>query len=78
MRISGQRFGLFCPQSVHEVILLRADDEAKQHPWADIITDVNHTDVAENDVLSDHPYLYLKEQDQVISFGISESQESAG
>ena len=66
------------PSSVHEVILLRADDEAKQHPWADFITDVNHTDVAENDVLSDHPYLYLKEQDQVISFGISESQESAG
>ena len=69
---------LILPSSVHEVILIRANDEVKRYPWADIIADVNHTSVDEKDVLSDHPYLYLKEQDQMISFGISESQESAG
>lgn len=69
---------MIIPSSVHELILMQANERVKSMPLTDVIMGINETDVAEDEILSDHPYLYLLDQDKVISFGVSDRRESEG
>ena len=46
------------PSSVHEVILVKADDNCSAEGLTELIRDINCAMVAEKDQLSDHPYYY--------------------
>lgn len=46
------------PSSVHEVILVKANDGSAKE-LAKMIQDVNGTELVPSDILSDHPYLYV-------------------
>ena len=45
------------PSSVHEVLLVKADDGSAKE-LANLIQSVNSTELVPSDILSDHPYLY--------------------
>lgn len=46
------------PSSVHEVILVKANDGSAKE-LAELIQNVNSTELVPSDILSDHPYLYV-------------------
>ena len=61
----GQDFFIL-PSSVHEVILVPAKDAADKDTLKEIVTDINRTQVAEDEVLADSVYLYSSSQDQIL------------
>lgn len=58
---------LIIPSSVHEVLLVRADGGHDVESLKEMIREVNATQVAPDEVLSDHPYCYSKDEGKLIS-----------
>ena len=56
---------IILPSSIHEVILLPADGTEDADTLNEIIVDVNRSQVAEEEVLSDHFYYYDLERDEL-------------
>ena len=55
------------PSSVHEVLLVRADGGQDAESLKEMICEVNATQVAPDEVLSDHPYFYTKDEGKLTS-----------
>lgn len=53
------------PSSVHEVILVPANAETDQESLREIVTDINRTQVAEDEVLADSVYYYTRSRDTI-------------
>ena len=49
------------PSSVHEVILVPIDERVTIEELNEMIVDVNENEVRDEDILSDHAYIYRKE-----------------
>lgn len=54
------------PSSVHEVILVPVEDQIDQEALRDIVTDINRTQVAADEVLSDSIYRFSREKDRIL------------
>ncbi len=50
------------PSSIHELILLPASDHSRWREYSDMIREINETQVAPEEVLSDHVYYYSKKK----------------
>lgn len=55
------------PSSVHEVIIIPKHEDIDEIFLSQMVNDVNETKLQAEEILSDHAYLYLKEENQVIS-----------
>lgn len=53
------------PSSIHEVILLPANDISAITELSDMVKEINNTEVSEEDILSDHAYYYSRTNDCV-------------
>lgn len=53
------------PSSIHEVILIPASCDSRMDDFSDIVREVNETQVADEEILSDHAYYYSREQDRI-------------
>ena len=51
------------PSSIHEVIILEPDDTAEYERLADMVKEVNTTQVDETERLSDHVYVYSRREE---------------
>lgn len=60
-----QRDFYILPSSIHEVILVPADKDTDKNALHEIVTDINRTQVAEEEVLADSVYFYSKNKDKV-------------
>lgn len=56
------------PSSIHEVILVPADAVSGGEELREIVTDINRTQVAEEEVLADSVYFYNRITDDIILF----------
>lgn len=54
------------PSSVHEVILIPAEPGTDETLLREIVTEINRTQVAEDEVLADSVYYYSRSRDQLI------------
>ncbi|MDE7286018.1 MAG: hypothetical protein K2N55_04120 [Lachnospiraceae bacterium] len=54
------------PSSVHEVILVPADTDTDREALCEIVTEINRTQVAEEEILADSVYFYSKNLDKVL------------
>ena len=54
------------PSSVHEVILVPAGAGADKESLREIVTDINRTQVAEDEVLADSVYYYSRKSDRLV------------
>lgn len=54
------------PSSVHEVILVPANAGTDQESLREIVTDINRTQVAEDEVLADSVYFYSRSRDKIV------------
>ncbi len=54
------------PSSIHEVILIPASDDSKLEEFSEMVREVNETQVASEEVLSDHAYYYSLSQDRIL------------
>ena len=54
------------PSSVHEVILVPANAGTDQQSLREIVTDINRTQVAADEVLADSVYFYSRSRDKVL------------
>lgn len=54
------------PSSIHEVILVPADQEIGHEELREIVTEVNRTQVAEDEVLADSVYYYSAVKDEIL------------
>ncbi len=54
------------PSSVHEVILVPANAGTNQESLREIVTDINRTQVAEEEVLADSVYFYSRSRDKIL------------
>lgn len=54
------------PSSVHEVILVPAGAGADKEALREIVTDINRTQVAEDEVLADSVYYYSRKSDRLV------------
>ncbi len=61
----GRNFYIL-PSSVHEVILVPADSDTDQEALCEIVTEINRTQVAEEEILADSVYFYNKKLDKVL------------
>ena len=55
------------PSSVHEVILVAKQEKDKKTDFNKMVQEVNQSQVEPQEWLSDHAYLYKKEEKQLIS-----------
>lgn len=53
------------PSSIHEVILVPAEPGTDEISLQQIVTEINHTQVAEDEVLSDSIYYYSRSKDKI-------------
>ena len=53
------------PSSIHEVIVLPADDSVKTAAYNTMIREVNDTQVAPEEVLSDHAYFFSRRENKL-------------
>lgn len=58
----GDRF-IVLPSSLHEVIVLPPKDETEYRRLADMVRDINMTQVEAEERLSDHVYVYSREEE---------------
>ncbi|MBD5464053.1 MAG: hypothetical protein HDR24_13540 [Lachnospiraceae bacterium] len=61
-----QRDFYILPSSIHEVILVPADADTDKEALHEIVTEINRTQVAEEEVLADSVYFYSKNKDKVL------------
>ena len=54
------------PSSVHEVIILPDEGGFSPHMMSALVREVNATEVAENEILSDHAYYYSRSERQLV------------
>lgn len=54
------------PSSVHEVILVPANAGTDQESLREIVTDINRTQVAEDEILADSVYFYSRSRDKIV------------
>lgn len=54
------------PSSIHEVILIPKDEEYEIEKLLSMVKDVNSTEVHPMEVLSDHVYEYIRDEDKII------------
>lgn len=60
---------IIIPSSIHEVLIIPAGtikEEYTMQDFSDMIVEVNETQLTDDEILSDHAYLYVKEDDQII------------
>lgn len=60
---------IIIPSSIHEVLIIPSDtvkEEYTMQDFADMIVEVNETQLTDDEVLSDHAYLYLRGNDKLI------------
>lgn len=62
---NGQDFYVL-PSSVHEVILIPAEPGTDEALLREIVTEINRTQVAKDEVLADSIYYYSRNRDQII------------
>ena len=67
---------LVLPSSIHEVLLVPDFDSSPRHydETAQLIQEVNQKDVLKEEVLSDHPYRYMRDQRKLISIPYTDSE----
>ena len=53
------------PSSIHEVIIVPADDNSDAEVFRDMVQSVNRTAVAPNEILSDNVYYYNRETNEI-------------
>ena len=53
------------PSSVHEIILVPAEKGTDKDTLREIVTDINRTQVAEDEVLADSVYYYNRDKEQI-------------
>ena len=53
------------PSSIHEIIIIKADDKLQRDQLLNMVREVNDTQVPEQEVLSDNVYLYNRETDTI-------------
>lgn len=53
------------PSSLHEVILIPADDDSSMEALSQMVREVNATQVLPEEILSDHVYRYTREMNQI-------------
>lgn len=53
------------PSSVHEVLLIPADNQISMSTLSSMVRDVNSSQLAREEILSDHVYYYSLETDQI-------------
>ncbi len=53
------------PSSIHEVILVPFDGTIRMEALSELVKDVNHTQVARDEVLSDRVYFYLRKNNAI-------------
>jgi hypothetical protein len=51
------------PSSIHEIILVKDDAKIDKNILREMVIDVNHTQVAEDEILSNNIYFYSRERD---------------
>ncbi|WP_313133614.1 DUF5688 family protein [Anaerocolumna sp.] len=51
------------PSSIHEIILVKEDAKIDKNILREMVIDVNHTQVAEDEILSNNIYYYSRERD---------------
>jgi hypothetical protein len=54
------------PSSIHEIILIPKKQNMKKETFTQMVEDVNRTQVAVEEVLSDHVYHYSREKDRIL------------
>ncbi len=54
------------PSSIHEIILIPQEDSMNKETLTKMVEDVNSTQVAAEEVLSDHVYFYSRDTDQIM------------
>jgi len=54
------------PSSVHEIILVPDDESVSKEALWEIVTDINRTQVAQEEILSDSVYYYSREKDKIL------------
>ncbi len=60
----GDKF-VVLPSSLHEVIVLKADEKADYERFADMVKMVNATQLSEEERLSDHVYVYSRSEEML-------------
>ncbi len=60
----GDKF-VVLPGSLHEVIVLKADEKADYERFADMVKMVNATQLSEEERLSDHVYVYSRSEEML-------------
>lgn len=66
LRTIAEKIGdgfIILPSSIHEVIVLEPDDEAEYEQLADMVKEVNTTQVDLEERLSDHVYVYSRSEE---------------
>ena len=53
------------PSSVHEVLLIPADDQDSYEELTAMVQEVNATQLANEEILSDHVYYYSREAEKL-------------
>lgn len=53
------------PSSIHEVILIPAIDPSCQQELSQMVKEVNHSQLLEEEILSDHAYYYSRESNEI-------------
>lgn len=56
---------IILPSSVHEVILLKNDENTCYNDWCQLVTSINRQEVPPEDQLSNQVYLYSAEHDEI-------------
>ena len=60
---------IIIPSSIHEVLIIPASrvvDEYTMQDFSDMIAEVNETQLTDDEVLADHAYLYIKDDEHII------------
>lgn len=69
LRLFGEKLGrdfYILPSSVHELILVPDDESISKEALWEIVTDINRTQVAEEEILADSIYFYDRKKDRIL------------
>lgn len=69
MQEIAKRWGcdfVILPSSVHEVILTPVQEDVELSELVEMVKEINATEVREEDVLSNHVYLYEREKGTLV------------
>lgn len=69
LRVFGEKIGrdfYILPSSIHELILVPDDESVSKEALWEIVTDINRTQVAEEEILADSIYYYNRKKDRIL------------